>query len=337
MQFNRNMSVGTSANASPDSQRGPILITGANGFVGRALATVLGDRNIPFRRALRYEATPMTSSVVVGEVGPQTDWQPALGGIDAVIHLAGRVHMMQELLLDPLAEYRKVNVAGTQRLAAQARDAGVRRLVYVSSVKVNGDHTVQPFTETDLPVASNDPYGRSKLEAEQALLDLHAAGTFEVVIVRPTLVYGPGVKANFLQLVRLVDRGWPLPFGRINNKRSLIAASNLCDLLLRCTEHPNAAGEIFFASDDHDLSTTELVTKIAQQLGRSVLLVPVPKVAIELAGRLFDKSAQIDRLWGTLQVSVEKAKTRLDWHPPYTVDTALAELIAWYRNLHSKT
>jgi len=263
--------------------------------------------------------------VVVGDLGPDTDWSSALEGVDAVVHLAARVHVMDEEAEDPLAEFRRVNVAGTDNLARQAAEAGVKRLVFLSSIKVNGEVTQpgNPFTVEDAP-APQDPYAVSKFEAEEALRRVEKETGLEVVIIRPPLVYGPEVKGNFLRLIQLVQKGYPLPLGRVNNKRSLVALDNLVDLILTCLDHPGAAGQTFLVSDGEDLSTPELVRKIARAMGKKPRLVPVPLVMLRLAGRITGKSAEVERLVGSLQVDIGHTCETLGWQAVVSVDEAVS-------------
>jgi nucleoside-diphosphate-sugar epimerase len=240
-----------------------ILVTGANGFLGRALSLELKARQFAVRGALRAEAK--TGEVNVGEIGPSTDWREALAGIDVVVHTAARAHIMNDTAGDPLSQYRKVNVEGTLNLARQAAVAKVKRFVFISSIKVNGESTLpgKPFTVNDQP-RPEDPYGISKWEAEVGLNRLVKETGMEVVIIRPSLVYGPGVKANFLRMMRWINDGVPLPLARIDNKRSLVAIDDLVDLIITCIDHPAAANQVFFAGDGEDLSTTELAKCIGK-------------------------------------------------------------------------
>lgn len=305
-----------------------ILITGANGFVGKALCQQLEARHIDFRGTTRAQTSADGRYVSAGELHGNTDWQAALDGCDAVVHLANRAHVMHETAANPLREFRRINVEGTINLARQAMAIGVRRFVFVSSIKVNGEITrTAPFKATDTP-APTDPYGVSKLEAERALQSLCAGSTMELVIVRPPLVYGPGVKANFLRLIQAVDRGIPLPFGAIDNRRSMIALGNLCDMLIRCVEHPRAAGKIFLVSDGVDLSTADLVRMIAAALGRKPHLVAVPAGLLRLAAALLGKSASADRVLGSLQVDMHDTRQTIDWTPPETPLEAIKQTVS---------
>ena len=302
-----------------------VLVTGANGFVGRALVQELQVRGIAATGAVRGIAGPGQCSV--GDIGAHTDWRRALSGCDTVFHLAARVHVMADQDADPLAAYREVNVTATLVLAHQAAAAGVRRFVFVSSVKVNGEATTAvPFRASDAP-APCDPYGVSKMEAERALLALAAGGQMEMVIVRPPLVYGPGVKANFLNLMKLVRLGLPLPFGSVRNRRSMVALDNLVDLLIVCGTHRAAAGQVFMVSDGEDLSMPDLVRLLGSAFGRRPLLLPVPASWLAGAARLAGKSAVAERVLGSLQVDIAATRATLGWSPPVTPAHAAFECV----------
>ncbi|MCD6077736.1 MAG: hypothetical protein K0R89_1674 [Ramlibacter sp.] len=298
-----------------------ILVTGASGFVGKALCTELAARGLPFRAASR---TPRPGHVAVGEFDDRTDWSEALAGVTRVVHLAARVHVMDEQAGDPLAEFRRVNVAGTLRLARQAAEAGARRFVFLSSIKVNGEETQpgRPFTADDTP-NPQDPYGQSKLEAEQALLALGRATGMEIVILRPPLVYGPGVQANFRTMLRWVKRGVPLPLGAVRNRRTLVALDNLLDLVILCLEHPGAAQQVLLAGDGEDLSTPELLRRVAAAMGTQARLVPVPPGLLMAAAGLAGQGAVARRLCGSLQLDLGKTRRLLGWSPRVQVDEAL--------------
>lgn len=306
-----------------------VLLTGASGFVGRAVqARLLLENQHSLRSAMRQLPGKTPSKLefcVAPALGPDADWNMALQDVDAVIHCAARVHVMQEQAADPLAEFRRTNVEGTLRLAQQAVEAGVRRFVFVSSIKVNGERTLagEAFSADDAP-AANDPYGISKLEAEEGLLALATASGLEVVIVRPPLIYGPGVKANFYSMLGWLNKGIPLPLGAIENRRSLVALDNLVDLLVLCLVHPAAAGERFLVSDGEDLSTSELLRRIGQALGRPTYLLPVPQSWLEGCARLIGREDLSQRICGSLQVNIDKTRERLKWTPPVTVNKALA-------------
>ena len=303
-----------------------MLVTGASGFVGRALVERLVAEGVPTVAAVRTAPTLHggTRQVTAPDLGPNADWRAALDGAECVVHLAARVHVMRDDAADPLSEFRRVNVDGTLALARQAATAGARRFVLVSSVKVNGEATApgRPFTADNTP-APMDAYGVSKWEAEQALLELSATSGMEVVIVRPVLVYGPGVRANFRALMAWLARGWPLPLGAIHNRRSLLALHNLVDLLITCLDHPAAAGQTFLASDGEDLSTTELLHRLGAALGKPARLLPVSATWLAGVAGLLGRAAVAQRLCGSLQVDIANTRELLGWTPPVTVAAAL--------------
>jgi nucleoside-diphosphate-sugar epimerase len=308
-----------------------IAVTGANGFVGRALLKELEERGHGTRALVRSSSAP--DRIAVGDVGPDTDWTAALSGVSTVIHCAARVHVMQDDAADPPAAFRRVNTAGTRRLAAQAADLGVERLVFISTIKVNGESTryaagaSDPFTADDSP-NPGDPYAVSKWEAESALREIEAQTGLEVVIVRPPLVYGFGVGGNFQSLVAIVKRGLPLPFALVDNRRSLVALPNLVDLLVRCATHPEAPGQTFLVSDDEDLATPELIRRLARAMGGNARLLPVPPAMLRLAGRMTGQSESVERLIGSLQVDISHTRERLGWRPPISVDEGLRAAVA---------
>ncbi len=300
-----------------------VLITGASGFVGQALCAQLARLGYGVRAAVRKHGAVSSltaDEVMVGGLDALTDWSVALAGASAVVHLAARVHVMDDKASDPLVEFRRVNVQGTLRLAQQAAQAGVRRFVYISSIKALGEVTLagQPFTEESLTQPS-DAYGISKLEAEQGLCDLAVQTGLEVVIIRPPLVYGSGVKANFAALMRAVQRGVPLPLGAVHNVRSLVGLDNLVDFIVTCLAHPKAANQTFMVSDGQDLSTTDLIRAMAQGAGVKARLVPAPVWALKAVANVLGKGEAVQRLCGSLQVDITKARTLLDWTPPVTV------------------
>ena len=317
------------------SQAG-LLVTGGNGFVGSRLCSKVMGAGKFVCRALH--SSDGSSGIVVGDIGPQTNWREAFSQSksETVVHLAARVHVMKDMAADPLAEFQRVNVDGTLNLAQQAAAAGFRRFIFLSSVKVNGEQTIpRPdslpkgegnvtcFTEQDTPIPE-DAYGISKLEAEQGLQQLAQKTGMEVVIIRPPLVYGPGVKANFLNMMRWLHKGVPLPLGAIyGNKRSLVALDNLVDFIITCLDHPAAANQTFLVSDGEDLSTTELLTRTAEALGKPARLLPVPQKLLVFALKLFGKDDLARRLCGSLQVDISKARDLLGWTPPVTVDEGL--------------
>ena len=260
----------------------------------------------------------------MGDLEPSTDWSVALGGVSAVVHCAARVHVMSDTAADPLAEFRQVNVQGTLNLARQAAAVGARRFVFVSSIKVNGEATQlgRPFTADDAP-APLDAYGVSKMEAEQGLRELSAQTGMEVVIIRPPLVYGPDVKANFAAMMRWLRRGIPLPLGAIHNQRSLVALDNLVDLIVTCLSHPAADNQTFLVSDGEDVSTTELLQRMGQAMNRPARLIPVPAGLLMQAAALLGKRDVAQRLCCSLQLDIEKTRQLLNWNPPLTLDQGL--------------
>lgn len=302
------------------------LITGATGFVGRALVARLGADGVACKVAVRRRALfpSDVTQAETGEIGPATRWADALSGVDVVVHLAARVHVMQETASDPLADFRRVNVQGTLQLARAAASSGARRFVYLSSVKVNGEHTSvgQPFRADDEPRPA-DAYAVSKMEAEAGLRMLARETGLEVVIIRPPLVYGPGVKANFATMMRWLARGVPLPLGSLRNQRSLVALDNLVDLIVVCMGHPAAANRTFMASDGDDLSTTELLQRLGAALGRPARLLPVPPAVLKAGAALAGRSDMARRLCDSLQVDIQNTRTVLGWTPPASVDEGL--------------
>ena len=294
-----------------------ILVTGASGFVGKSLAAELFRQGYAIGAAVRSTKSQINNAevVVVGEIDGNTDWTNALPSVDVVIHLAARVHVMKENFANPLAEFRKVNVEGTRHLAQSAANTGVKRFVYVSSVKVNGEQTdLSPFTELDIP-NPQDPYGVSKLEAEQALHKISAETNLEVVIVRSPLVYGANVKGNFAQMIKVLAKGIPLPLSAVRNLRSLVYIENLVSALILCSTHPNAAGKAYLVSDGEDISTAELLRQLGEAMGQPARLFSCSPTLLKLAGRLIGKSEQLDRLLGSLQVDSSKIRKELGWVP----------------------
>lgn len=299
-----------------------VLVTGANGFIGKALCVELARHGHGVREARRDN---------IGDIGEQTDWHDALSGIDAVVHLAARVHVMQDAASDPLAAYRASNTLGTRKLAQSAATAGVKRFVYISTVKVHGEATPgRPFSDTD-PVHPQDPYAVSKHEAELALQQTSAAQGMEVVILRPPLVYGPNVRGNFIRLLRLVEKGIPLPLGSVVNQRSLIYLGNLVDAIRLCLTHERAAGKTFLLSDGETISTAGLVRKLAALSGNRARLWPIPVPLLHWAGRLAGKSETVQRLTDSLTVDDSAIRRELDWKPPYSMDEGLAETVRHFQ------
>lgn len=307
-----------------------ILVTGATGFVGRAFVERLASDTVEQQIivAVRNRVKDWPNRVCefqIQDVNSKTDWRSVLQGIDVVVHLAARVHVMNEKRNDPLAEFRKVNVAGTANLARQAAALGVRRFVFLSSVKVNGEFTKigSPF-QVDVSPNPQDPYGVSKYEAELVLRQIAAETGMQVVIIRPPLVYGPGVKANFDSMMRWLDRGLPLPLGSITrNQRSLVALGNLVDLIVTCLKHPAAANQTFLVSDDEDLSTAALLKRMGDALGRPARLLPVPVALLKLGALVINKPGIYQRLCGSLQLDITQTRRLLGWTPPVSVDEGL--------------
>ena len=305
-----------------------LLVTGANGFVGhavveRATAGPWVDVRAAFRGAPPKLASP-ASPVLIGDIDAHTDWSSGVRNVDVVVHTAARVHVMRDRKTDSLEEYRRVNVKGTLNLARQAAEAGVRRFIFISSIKVNGESTPagRPFRADDRP-APVDPYGTSKLEAELALRHLAANSALEVVVIRPPLVYGPGVRANFRSMMGLLRLGVPLPLGAIDNRRTLIGLDNLCDLITTCAQHPAAAGRTFLTGDGEDVSTSELLRRLGLALDQPARLLPVPAQLLQAALTALGRRDIGQRLCSSLQVDVAQARDVLGWSPPVSLDEGL--------------
>ncbi len=313
--------------------RQQLLVTGANGFIGRALcsAAVARGFNVAGVTRSRCDLASEFETIEVGNIDKSTDWRYALMGCERVVHLAARVHVMQEARATPIAEFRRVNVEGTLNLARQAAAAGVRRFVFLSSIKVNGDATQpgSPYGADDAP-APMDPYGVSKFEAEQGLREIAFETGMELVIIRPPLVYGPGVKANFAAMLRWLRRGVPLPLGAIHNQRSLVALDNLVDLILTCLTHPAAANQTFLVSDGEDVSTPELLRRTGQAMGHPARLLPVPTPCLRLAAAIVGRQDVAERLCGSLQLDIEKTQRLLGWRPPLTLNQGLKQAVEGY-------
>lgn len=309
-----------------------VLLTGPTGFLGLAIGRqLISNSRYQLVCAQRNDSSvlgPEFQTETVGELSVDTDWSRALRGIDIVIHTSARVHVMQDSVKNPLEEFRKVNVQGTLNLACQAAAVNVKRFIFISSIKVNGESTIpnKPFTENDQPNPL-DPYSISKWESEVGLRQLAKESGMEVVIIRPPLVYGPGVKANFQRMISWVDSGVPLPLGSIHNKRSLVALENLVSLIVTCIENPAAVNQIFLVGDDEDLSTTELLQRIASALGKPARLFPFPTCLINFAASLLGKRRVTQRLFGSLQVDISKARALLDWEPPVSVDEGMRKVV----------
>ena len=304
-----------------------VVVTGASGFIGLPLCSLLVRSGADVRAAVRRESAALAGlitdastdgrlrQVVVGDLGTATDWSAALDGAEAIVHLAARVHVACGEAGG--GHFREINVDATLRLAEAAVRARVRRLVFVSSAKAGND--------------ASDPYSRSKADAERLLGEASAHPGLECVIVRPPLVYGPRVRANFLRLMRLVDSGVPLPLASVANRRSLLFVGNLADALYTCIGHPRAAGRAFAVSDGEDVSTPELVRRIARALGRPARLFPFPARLLRLAGAIAGQIQSIDRLTGDLAIDSSPIRAALGWSPPFSMERGLAETAAWYR------
>ncbi len=302
-----------------------VLVTGATGFLGRALYKQLRQQLYIVKTTGRIAKVPFDSvDYRVTSIDHQTNWSSILDGIDTVLHLAARAHVMREQLTNSLDAYRETNVGGTLNLARQAAQAGVKRFIFISSIKVNGEHTPigKAFTAFDVP-NPQDPYGISKYEAEQGLLELAEETDMEVVIIRPPLVYGPGVKGNFASMMKWVQTGWPLPLGAVKNRRSLVSLDNLISLIMSCIDHPAAANQVFLASDGEDLSTSDLLRRLADAARVPSRLIPVPVGVLNTGLSLIGKEAIAQRLLGSLQVDIAKTQKLLGWIPPITVDEGL--------------
>ena len=303
-----------------------VLVTGATGFVGKALIQGLLANGlyslVAVSRRQMVDLPIEVKSVLVADIAQETDWSSTLKDVDAVVHTAARAHVIKDKATDPLAECRRVNTEGTLTLARQAAEAGVRRFIFISSIGVNGNRNTRPFTEKDTPHPA-EPYAVSKLEAEQGLCQLASETDMEVVIIRPPLLYGPNAPGNFGNLMRWVNKGIPLPLGTIHNRRSLVALDNLVDFILTCIDHPAAANQTFLVADGEDLSTTELLRRMATALGRPGLLLPIPQNILKACLKIIGKGDMARRLCGSLQVDISKARVLLGWNPPISLDEGL--------------
>jgi len=313
-----------------------IAVTGYSGFVGRHLLSVLDEKKCLLlgRKLINNKSKFCDFSL---DFADNAKLSLALASVRTLIHIAARVHVMKDDSQDPLNEFRHINTEGTLNLARQAASSGVKRFIFVSSIKVNGESTTNRarYKSSDEP-SPEDPYGISKAEAESGLKLIADETGMEVVIIRPPLVYGPGVKANFAAMLKLVSTGIPLPFGCINqNKRSMVYVENLISLIVECINNPNAANQTFLVSDDNDLSTKEFVKGLSIGLGKSGLMLPVPNVVFSIAGKVLGKSAVIDRLCGSLQVDINHSKDTLNWQPPYTVEQGFSATVKYFKEQHS--
>ena len=311
-----------------------VLVTGANGFVGRALCAALRDAGRRVRGIVRLPAGNAAvygcDEIIAGDICDGLDWSRALKGIDSVVHLAGRAHVTRDSTPDPLAAYRRVNVDATRRLARAAADCGVRRCVFLSSIKVNGEKTTgRAFSASDAP-CPEDHYAISKREAEETLWRTSQESGLEIVVLRPALVYGPGVKGNFLKLMNVIARGWPLPLGSIDNRRSLVYVGNLADAIILSLEHPAAAGKTYLLADDEGISTPDLIRSTARALGKPPRLLPFAPALLKLAGMVTGQSGAVSRLVGSLQVDSSRIRRELEWRPRCDLACGLRETARWY-------
>jgi len=302
-----------------------VLVTGANGFIGRNLCAFLKEKGYIVRGAVRSNVRDVSLAdeyIQVGDINESTDWQQALAGVDTVIHLAARVHIMNDLAVDPVEAFRKVNVFGTERLARMAAKAGVKRFIFISSVKVNGEGALRPYTEKDIP-EPRDAYGVSKREAENSLACIAGETGLQTVILRLPLVYGPGVKANFKNLIKLASSGLPLPFKGINNRRSFLYLGNLMNAIITCISHPLAAGETFLVSDGQDVSTTDLIKMIAYAMNKNPLLFSLHPSILKALCKIVGKTEELEKLTGSLLVDSSKIRNLLGWKPPFTMEEGI--------------
>ena len=314
-----------------------IFVTGATGFVGRMLCHSLVEKGYSVTGTVRSreKISGLPSQMqyhLIDDIGLYTEWGGTLDNVDTVIYLAARVHVMHETSTDPLDEYRRVNTAGAERLAYMAAKAGIRRIIYLSTIKVNGEITDRHlFTEED-PVCPDDPYSQSKWEAEQILHRFALDKGIEIVIIRPPLICGPDVRGNFLRLLNWVRRDIPLPLSLVNNRRSMIYAGNLVDIIAMCITHPDAAGETFLVSDGDDISTPDLIRMIAKVMNKRARLIPLPVILLKAAGALMGKGSEMERLTGSLCIDSSKIRKVLGWKPPHTMEEGIRETVRWYKS-----
>ncbi|SCA56207.1 UDP-glucose 4-epimerase [Candidatus Terasakiella magnetica] len=311
-----------------------ILVTGATGFVGHCLCKLLIKAGHNVIAPYRSEKSDLDVNwIKIPSIDAHTNWDKKLEDVDCIIHLAARVHIMNDTCDDPLNEFRKTNVAGTRQLAQAAIQQGVKRFVFLSSIKVNGEETAndKPFTNTDTP-NPQDPYGVSKMEAENMLRELESTSSLEVSIIRPPLVYGEGVKANFRSLLKLSSKGLPVPFGCLDNKRSLIHVQNLCDFIILCASHPKVAGNTYLIRDPKDISVKEMYQLMGQEAGKKTLILPFPKIVLKALGKLLGKQAMIQRLTSSLQIDLGPVITELHWKAPLNVKEAFSQTVKWYKS-----
>ncbi len=309
---------------------GRVLVTGANGFVGSAVLRRLAGDERPVLGAVRPRPDMDPLWIAGPELAPGADWRTLLEGVDVVVHAAARVHVMNEDAAHARAAHTRTNTQGTLELARQAAAAGVRRFIFLSTIKVMGERSERPLRATDLP-RPGAPYGEAKLAAEEGLAKIGCTSAMEWVVIRPPLVYGPGVRGNFATMMRWLARPVPLPFGAIHNKRSLVALDNLVDLIVTCIDHPAAANRVFLVSDDEDLSTTDLLRRLAAAMGVRPWLLPLPAQVLTGLGALAGRRQAFERLCGNLQVDIEATRQSLDWRPPIGVSEGLRQAAAGLR------
>jgi nucleoside-diphosphate-sugar epimerase len=307
-----------------------VLVTGVTGFIGRAVASALLSESYNVSGVVRKTSSLISkqiNTVMIDDLAMATDWSQALASIDVVIHCAARVHVMNDDSINPLDGFRQINTYASLRLAKQAAGAGVKRFIFLSSIKVNGEVTslAKPFKPDD-DFVPDDPYGMSKYEAEQGLLAIAEETGMDVVIIRPPLVYGPNVRANFASMINWVCKEIPLPLGAIHNKRSFVALDNLVSFIIHCIHHPKAANEVFLVSDGEDITTTQLLSKVAKAFGKNVCLIPVPVNWMRFAARLIGKTDVANRLFGSLQIDSSKARDVLGWQPVVTMNEQLKKM-----------
>jgi nucleoside-diphosphate-sugar epimerase len=305
-----------------------LLITGASGFLGGALTRRLVGEGRPLRLVMRrsYTSTPTAVEVIqVPTLEPETDWRKAVEGVTTIVHCAARVHVTKDDAASPLDEFRRVNVRGTINLARQAVEAGVKRFVLISSIGVNGAETFGRAFRADDAASPHSAYAVAKWEVEQELMLLAQHTGLEVVTIRPPLIYGPGAPGNFARLLRVINLGFPLPFGRLYNLRSFVALDNVVDLIVRCIDHPKATNQVFLVSDGEDLSTTDFICRIAKARGKPILLLPISEKWLEKLAGLVGKKQEMTKLTRSLQIDIEKTVTTLSWKPVISIDEALIE------------
>jgi len=311
-----------------------LLLTGSTGFIGKHLELELIQRMLPYKVAVRAQSRNAANNkyISIGDITAHTDWSDVLGRVTNIVHLAARVHITNETSNEAIAAYRAINTDGTLNLARQAAALGVKRFIYASTIKVNGEGQNTPYLESDLP-DPQDAYAVSKCEAERGLWAISEETGMEVVILRIPLVYGPGVGANFFQLLKIIDQGWPLPLSGINNKRSLLYVGNLINAILCVLQHPKAANQLFLLSDGQDASTTQLVTSLAQALGKQTRMFPVSERLLRSVAGVVGKSSVVDRLFGSLHLDSTKIHRELGWSPPFTLQDGLQATAKWYKTI----